>query len=226
MPGQGGPVGHVGGVWQAQRLLYGRRGSRVLVAAGAPGLSAACTSTSAAEVPALAVAGLDGSIAAPARDESAWFAAAPRAAVAAVRGVWAEREPAHRRCMSIETAASPERVMAKPRAVSSSSARAGTRTATVLRSLSLPPGAGASSPRAHFAGVSHRHRSARLSPESNSAATIASARPRPTVPDQSRRRWASAGGRLRLASAVAAPGRPPRRRRSQNHCNNVAGRYR
>ena len=26
MPGQGGPVGHVGGVWQAQRLLYGRRG--------------------------------------------------------------------------------------------------------------------------------------------------------------------------------------------------------
>ena len=52
--------------------------------------------------------------------------------------------------------------MAKPRAVSSSSARAGTRTATVLRSLSLPPGAGASSPRAHFAGVSHRHRSARL----------------------------------------------------------------
>ena len=154
MPGQGGPVGHVGGVWQAQRLLYGRRGSRVLVAAGASGLSAACTSTSAAEVPALAVAGLDGSIAAPARDESAWFAAAPRAEVAAVRGVWAEREPAHRRCMSIEATASPERVMAKPRAVSSSSARAGTRTATVLRSLSLPPGTGASSPRAHFAGAS------------------------------------------------------------------------
>ena len=91
MPGQGGPVGHVGGVWQAQRLLYGRRGSRVLVVAGASGLSAACTSTSAAEVPALAVAGLDGSIAAPARDESAWFAAAPRAEVAAVRGVWGGR---------------------------------------------------------------------------------------------------------------------------------------
>ena len=104
--------------------------------------------------PALAVAGLDGSIAAPARDESAWFAAAPRAEVAAVRGVWAEREPAHRRCMSTEATASPERVMAKPRAVSSSSARAGTRTATVLRSLSLPPGTGASSPRAHFAGAS------------------------------------------------------------------------
>ena len=44
--------------------------------------------------------------------------------------------------------------MAKPRAVSSSSARAGTRTVTVLRSLSLPPGAGAGIPRAHFAGVS------------------------------------------------------------------------
>ena len=41
MPGQGGPVGHVGGVWQAQRLLYGRRGSRVLVVADASGLSAA-----------------------------------------------------------------------------------------------------------------------------------------------------------------------------------------
>ena len=87
MPGQGGPVGHIGGVWQAQRLLYGRRGFAGVGRGRRPGLSAACTSTSAAEVPALAVAGFDGSIAAPARDESAWFAAAPRAEVAAVRGV-------------------------------------------------------------------------------------------------------------------------------------------
>ena len=41
--------------------------------------------------------------------------------------------------MSTKATASPERVMAK-QAVSSNSARAGTRTATVLRSLSLPPG--------------------------------------------------------------------------------------
>ena len=95
----------------------------------------------AAEAPAPAVAGLDDPTAAPARHESAWFAAASGAEAAAVPGAsgpTASRliagacPPRRRRA--------PERVMAKPRAVSSSSARAETRTATVLRSLSLPPG--------------------------------------------------------------------------------------
>ena len=80
-------MGHVGGVWQALRVLYGRRPRAGVGHGRRSGVERGCTSTSAAEVPAPAVAGLDGPIAAPARHESTQFAAAPGPEVAAVRGV-------------------------------------------------------------------------------------------------------------------------------------------
>ena len=64
--GQGGTVGHVGGVSQAQRVLYGRRPLAGVGHARRSGAERGCTSTSAPAVPAPAVAGLDGPIAAPA----------------------------------------------------------------------------------------------------------------------------------------------------------------
>ena len=77
MPGQGGPVGHIGGVWQAQRLLYGQRAFAGAGRGRHLGAERGCTSTSATANPATAVAGLDGPITAPAHDESAWFAGGP-----------------------------------------------------------------------------------------------------------------------------------------------------
>ena len=87
MPGQGGPVGHVGGVWRVQRLLCGRRGFADVGRGRRLGAERGLYLNAAAEVPATAVAGLDGSMAAPAHDESTQFAAAPGAEIAAVRGV-------------------------------------------------------------------------------------------------------------------------------------------
>ena len=169
------------------------------------GVERGCTSTSAAAVPATAVAGLDGPIAAPAHDESTRFAAAPRAGVAAVRGVWAEREPAHRGCWSSRSTASPERVMAKPRAVSSSSARAGTRTVTVLRSLSLPPGAGARIPRHTSPGSL----TGTVRPGCRRSRT---ARRRPRPQGRARRSLTSRGGVGRQPAAHSAWHRPLLRR--------------
>ena len=87
MPGQGGPAGHVGRVSQAQRLLGGRRPLADVGHRRRSGAERGCTSTAAPEVPAPAVAGLDGPIVAPARHESTQFAAVPGPEVAAVRGV-------------------------------------------------------------------------------------------------------------------------------------------
>ena len=146
MPGQGGPVGHIGGVWQAQRLLYGRRAFAGVAERGLY-FDFGCRG------PGSRGRGFRRFDSCPCARQVDPVRRGPASRSRSGSGRLGRARPAHRRCMSTKATASPERVMAKPRVVSSSSARAGTRTATVLRSLSLPPGAGASSPRAHFAGV-------------------------------------------------------------------------
>ena len=201
-------MGRVGGVSQAQRVLYGRRPLAGVGHGRRSGAERGCTSTSAPEVPAPAVAGLDGPIAAPAprvdpvrrgpgtRSRSGSGRLGPRPS--ASRLIAGAGPPRQRR--------KPERVTAKQRAVSSSSARAGTRTVTLLRSLPLPPGLvpaapGHTSPGALSSTVRPGRRRSRTARRRS--------RPRGRArrsPDRSRRRWASAGGRLRLALPAAAPG--------------------
>ena len=96
--------------------------------------------------------------------------------------------------------------MAKQRAVSSSPARAGTRTVTVLRSLPLPPGPVPAAP----GNTSPGPLSSTVRPGRRRSRTARRrSRPRGRArrsPDRSPRRWASADGRPRLALPAAAPG--------------------
>ena len=95
--------------------------------------------------------------------------------------------------------------MAKPRVVSSSSARAGTRTVTVLRSLSLPADAGASRPR----HTSPRPINGTVRPDCRRSRT---ARRRPRPQGGARRSLTSRGGVGRQPAAHSGWHRPLLRR--------------
>ena len=161
----------------------------------------------AAAVPATAVAGLDGPIAAPARDESDPVRRGP--ASRSRSGSGASRPSASRLIAGAcpprrqRAQSAPRRSRWRCRLAQRGSGPAPSRCRVRCRCRQAPVPAAPGTLRRGLSTAPF----GQIVAGADQRATIAPARPRPTVPDQSWRRWASAGGRLRLASAV--PRRAP-----------------